>query len=152
MPRVRAPLAFRMMVCPTVANDDRNVIGMAETMSGVVVLRDAVKADAVVIPSDTSRGLDQRHVFADAGPSPDDPDKRLERRSYLVACPDACHWSRVTANVSSPSSPPRSRSSDSGWNGWDVPLLGQMHVVHGGEVASVGAGGLPGEACWAAAR
>jgi len=50
VPRVRAPLAFRMMVCPTVANDDRNVIGMAETMSGVVVLRDAVKADAVVIP------------------------------------------------------------------------------------------------------
>lgn len=50
MPRVRAPLAFRMMVCPTVANDDRKVIGMAETMSGVVVLRDAVKADAVVIP------------------------------------------------------------------------------------------------------
>lgn len=39
-----------MMVCPTVANDDRKVIGMAETMSGVVVLRDAVKADAVVIP------------------------------------------------------------------------------------------------------
>jgi len=50
VPRVRAPLAFRMMVCPTVANDDRKVIGMAETMSGVVVLRDAVKADAVVIP------------------------------------------------------------------------------------------------------
>lgn len=31
-------------------NDDRKVVGMAETMSGVVVLRDAVKADAVVIP------------------------------------------------------------------------------------------------------